>query len=81
MPTFSGRRSHRSAEAACPNGRDLIGPGRRLIITGTLVGADPFKQRRGHWMVIDLPFRSVAVTMILSGAGSVGTVGAGAVKG
>jgi two-component system CheB/CheR fusion protein len=65
----------------------VIAPDRKLIITDTSVGAEPFEQPRGQRMPIDLLFRSLAETrsdgfaMVLSGTGSDGAVGAKAVKG
>ncbi len=64
----------------------VIAPDRKLVITGTSVGAEPFEQPRGHRMAIDLMFRSLAdalgdgFAVVFSGTGSDGAVGAKAVK-
>lgn len=65
----------------------VIGPDRKLVISDTSVGAEPFDQRRGRRMAIDLLFRSLAesrgdgIAVVLSGTGSDGAAGARAVKG
>ena len=64
----------------------VIAPDRKLEITDTSVGASHFERPRGQRNAIDLFFRSLAAAhgdgfaVVLSGAGSDGTLGAKAVK-
>ena len=60
----------------------VIAPDRKLEITDTSIGASQFERPRGQRNAIDLFFRSLASThgdgfaVVLSGAGSDGTLGA-----
>ena len=69
-----------------PNCVYVIPPDRELVIDGDNVTARPFSEPRGKRALIDKFFRSVAagrgdgVAIILSGAGSDGALGVGAMK-
>ncbi len=69
-----------------PNCVYVIPPDRELVIDGDNVTARPFSEPRGQRALIDKFFRSVAagrgdgVAIILSGAGSDGALGVGAMK-
>ncbi len=69
-----------------PNHVYVIAPDRQLVINDTSVSAVPFVQPRGHRMVIDLFFRSLAdargdgFAVVLSGSGADGALGAKAIK-
>lgn len=69
-----------------PNNVYVIPPDRELVIEGDNITARAFSEPRGHRAPIDLFFRSAAtgrgdgVAIVLSGAGSDGALGVGAVK-
>ena len=69
-----------------PNCVYVIPPDRELVIEGDSVTARPFTEPRGRRAPIDMFFRSIAaargdgIAVVLSGAGSDGTLGLRAVK-
>jgi two-component system, chemotaxis family, CheB/CheR fusion protein len=75
-----------SREALLANHVYVIPPNRRLLITDDHISAAEFDEPRGHRAPIDLFFRSMAArhgdgyAVILTGAGSDGTIGVRAVK-
>ncbi|HVW69102.1 MAG TPA: CheR family methyltransferase, partial [Steroidobacteraceae bacterium] len=95
LPTILSRRTKmpvvqvgdHEVAALRPDHVYVIAPDRKLIVTDTSVGAEPFDQPRGHRMAIDLLFRSIAeaggdgFALVFSGTGADGAAGAKAVKG